>query len=513
MATLDTATVIDLTGSPDSSAVATSKRPKIDRQRAKQHEQELKSNNTATSPTTKRKREEEDYSKLSQVALEAVLLEATGEPVNADDSEQLSNSGLPASSKGTILKKKKRKKNKNKSADQTDDDNNPEPKEPRLFFEDDQPDLDPSTIHHEPSPPSTKRRSKRSGASNGLLLPHHVVLASETWGETSSEDGDSDHENGNASEVSDIEYDDGRWKLKNFRYWNDWANDPNSRFVITCEICGDLGHKRYDCTRTVCMKCGVKDDHQTRNCPLTITCFNCGAIGHMRDDCTQRRQAREDCFRCGSGAHFAINCPTLWRIYQYNTKSERHRILDKREASKHKSIHDEGGELYIGNRIWCYYCGHERHWGDDCPRRTRAYFRADPSIFSEAVARASPFANSSRHIVDQLYSEAPRLERPWDKQNNVLMNIGKMEREARQRKQREQAARDNIEGEEDWFANRMSGSKSDGRNRSNSGRGSGSGSRSELLDSRRGSSKGQESRSRYRSRDEDRQLKRHSSRK
>ena len=60
---------------------------------------------------------------------------------------------------------------------------------------------------------------------------------------------------------------------------------------------------------------------------------------------------------------YTQECPTLWRVYDYFTSSEKKSTLETRESKSTLKL-GEGGEGFIATDEWCYNCGNSGHWGD-----------------------------------------------------------------------------------------------------------------------------------------------------
>ena len=166
-------------------------------------------------------------------------------------------------------------------------------------------------------------------------------------------------------------------------------------------------------------------------------------VVRLTQDCPQPRTAGRSriCDRCGSMSHPETSCPTLWRIYAYNTPEEyehrrakRARHLERRAERKAERTQrreknragwaaalvepsDESGPSdesdsdasdddappreWDPSLKWCYNCaasGH--HWGDDCFLRRTNPTRptGDPSPFSEALASSGPFSKPRKDL-------------------------------------------------------------------------------------------------------------------
>ena len=75
---------------------------------------------------------------------------------------------------------------------------------------------------------------------------------------------------------------------------NDWQGPQNMRQSrntqnlgdIICHRCGMKGHKRFECRRKQCQKCGFQ-----RSCDwCNITCFKCNRKGHRLHECFSNEQ-------------------------------------------------------------------------------------------------------------------------------------------------------------------------------------------------------------------------------
>lgn len=126
-----------------------------------------------------------------------------------------------------------------------------------------------------------------------------------------------------------------------------------------CANCHRRGHIRAKCKTVICHKCGVVGDHYETQCPTTMICAKCGGKGHKAIDCTNKTKKRQYCKTCDLFNHNDDNCPNIWRSYL---------LINSTKDKKRKE--PENLELPI---IYCYNCGDEGHYGDDCkqPRTSR----------------------------------------------------------------------------------------------------------------------------------------------
>ncbi|KIP10394.1 hypothetical protein PHLGIDRAFT_33917, partial [Phlebiopsis gigantea 11061_1 CR5-6] len=304
--------------------------------------------------------------------------------------------------------RKKKKKRKRRRDDHEMETKGHDPLD-SLFFVDDGPAEVPAAAKfRDPAIPSVSSADKANEQAVDdkplLLLPGHVSVFEGTGDapleiivppEPDSEDEDY---------IEYLDYDDDR-RAGVARYFDDPAEAKPTRII--CKRCGaEDGHKAKDCFLMICLTCGARDEHSTRSCPISKTCYTCGMKGHLNRDCPNRYTARghgkyEDCDRCGSTFHQTIECPTLWRMYDYVDDSERLRILHEREEVRDLDL-GEGGEGYIGPDDWCYNCGGCGHLGDDCTQPHPQEFPREPSAFSVYNINAGPFADA----------QVPELRKP-----------------------------------------------------------------------------------------------------
>ncbi|OUM67277.1 hypothetical protein PIROE2DRAFT_20051 [Piromyces sp. E2] len=121
---------------------------------------------------------------------------------------------------------------------------------------------------------------------------------------------------------------------------------PQAKKEVICYFCRQAGHLSIDCDqkKTLCPIC--KDNHDPLKCPYSNACLKCACIGHQSRDCPNLWQ-RQECKFCYE-YHNTVECPYLWRRYNLNVK-----------AYKYKS----------NVRRYCYNCGLEGHFGDECEER------------------------------------------------------------------------------------------------------------------------------------------------
>lgn len=122
------------------------------------------------------------------------------------------------------------------------------------------------------------------------------------------------------------------------------VEDPENSGPI-CSNCHQRGHRRNQCKTVVCHLCGKIGDHYESQCPNSMVCTNCGKKGHYKSQCTERHRYNY-CTYCNSRSHPTDRCPNIWRSYI---------VLSKKKIS------------YPTGKVYCYNCGKEGHFGDDCP--------------------------------------------------------------------------------------------------------------------------------------------------
>ncbi|TPX68027.1 hypothetical protein SpCBS45565_g03403 [Spizellomyces sp. 'palustris'] len=122
---------------------------------------------------------------------------------------------------------------------------------------------------------------------------------------------------------------------------------------IMCLFCRKTGHTAKSCPEkeTACFLC--KADHEPLKCPLADVCYRCWRRGHQYKDCDASRDDR-DCAFCNEH-HRVMECPGVWRQYIYTALSSSKSVPHERDA-----------------HIFCYECGLEGHFGDDCPHQGRS---------------------------------------------------------------------------------------------------------------------------------------------
>ncbi|KEP54349.1 zinc knuckle protein [Rhizoctonia solani 123E] len=277
---------------------------------------------------------------------------------------------------------------------------------------------------------------------NGLSLPEHVTLWVEGDDAPSLEDAATALEIEEGIEYLDYEGDQAAGIPRYF------APESATFSKKACRTCGEEGHIARNCRKLICLTCGERDDHDTRNCPMRVVCFNCGGKGHLLSTCPQPR-GRVGCDHCGSSKHIPQRCPEQFKTYVYLSEEERLQLLKKREALKDLAFGD-GGEGYIAQHIWCYNCGNSGHWGDDCKDSKPFSMPTEPCAFGSFNASRGPFGD-----LDNLRGESRDVPRPaWMDDDPHLQDVGRRAKEANMNRHRvaeaSRIARDRDD--DDWFS-------------------------------------------------------------
>lgn len=138
--------------------------------------------------------------------------------------------------------------------------------------------------------------------------------------------------------------------------------------VPKCSNCSQRGHLKKNCPHVICTYCGAMDDHYSKHCPKAIKCANCNENGHYRSQCPHKWK-RVYCTLCNSKKHSRERCPSIWRVYL---------IKDGNKNTGSGSL-----KKVPFDKIFCYNCGSQGHFGDDChKRRSSRVPNDDGSAFS-----------------------------------------------------------------------------------------------------------------------------------
>lgn len=155
------------------------------------------------------------------------------------------------------------------------------------------------------------------------------------------------------------------------RYFGVFADDKDGikEAVPKCSNCSQRGHLKKNCPHVICTYCGAMDDHYSKHCPKAIKCANCNENGHYRSQCPHKWK-RVYCTLCNSKKHSRERCPSIWRVYLIKDQNKKNNST----GSMKKVPFD---------RIFCYNCGSQGHFGDDCDkRRSSRVPNDDGSAFS-----------------------------------------------------------------------------------------------------------------------------------
>ncbi|CCG20871.1 hypothetical protein CORT_0A04830 [Candida orthopsilosis Co 90-125] len=131
-----------------------------------------------------------------------------------------------------------------------------------------------------------------------------------------------------------------------------------------CDNCQERGHRRAQCKVVICHKCGKVGDHYESQCPSTVVCLRCGEKGHYISQCKSKVRKRQYCRSCDTFQHGDEDCPSIWRSY-----------LTKRTAN-------EDEESLVLPNIYCYNCGSDEHFGDECGKQRSSRIPNLGSAFS-----------------------------------------------------------------------------------------------------------------------------------
>lgn len=176
-----------------------------------------------------------------------------------------------------------------------------------------------------------------------------------------------------------------------------------------CSNCSQRGHLKRNCPHVICTYCGAMDDHYSKHCPKAIKCANCNENGHYRSQCPHKWK-RVYCTLCNSKRHARDRCPSIWRVYLIKEDKD-----DKKKSESKKQIPFD--------KIYCYNCGAQGHFGDDCDqRRSSRVPNDDGSAFSgdnlPAVLKKTYF----NYINDVTGSNRPSLYDEYSSGSNRSSN-------------------------------------------------------------------------------------------
>lgn len=114
-----------------------------------------------------------------------------------------------------------------------------------------------------------------------------------------------------------------------------------------CTTCLQEGHQETRCPESICIHCGVNDEHPSRVCPKYRRCLKCRERGHGVDTCTSKlKNTTVPCDYCGSEEHLEDTC-----VYRFFPRQPQTSAADLK--------------LWIS----CCICASKTHLVGDCPDR------------------------------------------------------------------------------------------------------------------------------------------------
>ncbi|KAK7003700.1 Zinc finger cchc domain-containing protein 7 [Biomphalaria glabrata] len=135
------------------------------------------------------------------------------------------------------------------------------------------------------------------------------------------------------------------------------TNSLTSRYFsplkVQCRNCKVEGHLSRDCPKPMKKKCVfcAEEGHISVACPDAI-CYNCDTPGHRNNECSEpKRNWHALCNRCYVAGHREEMCPDRWRQYHISTDPDCFNT-QRKDATN--------------DRVYCYNCGSQGHFGHDC---------------------------------------------------------------------------------------------------------------------------------------------------
>ncbi|KZS15554.1 putative Zinc finger CCHC domain-containing protein [Daphnia magna] len=179
-----------------------------------------------------------------------------------------------------------------------------------------------------------------------------------------------------------------KMRCTNCSQWDHLTKDcRDPRKVISCGICGLLGHKQFACPNKMCLGCGRPSKILIECCP----------------EC--RREQNIICMICRS-KHVTQQCPDLWRRYHSTT------------SNQSEEPNNTGNTLKPSHQLFCCNCAGRGHLVHDCPeKRWSKYLPANPTIFSYKNPRQ--FLNSVTSDGKSSISISEDRKEIWVVGNNV----------------------------------------------------------------------------------------------
>ncbi|CAK7900348.1 hypothetical protein CAAN3_05S00848 [[Candida] anglica] len=223
-----------------------------------------------------------------------------------------------------------------------------------------------------PLKPTTHQKLQVKSSSNGAGGDDDKTEKSGNNGNKSTKEGTINSFDGHSGVVS-LSYDqvnDNADELVELRgegrYFGvtDIGNAINSQQSLgpLCANCHKRGHIRAKCKTVVCHKCGMVGDHYETQCPTTMICSKCGQKGHIASNCTNKQKKKEYCRACDTFSHSDDKCPSIWRSYLTLPQKKKEDGQDKDQDE------DEDVLETVLPVVYCYNCGDDMHYGDECPQ-------------------------------------------------------------------------------------------------------------------------------------------------
>ncbi|KAF5393833.1 hypothetical protein D9757_000030 [Collybiopsis confluens] len=254
-----------------------------------------------------------------------------------------------------------------------------------------------------------------------LLLPPHVsVMGSVPVEIIAPATEDQDY-------VEYLDYGGGPRESAFARYFQVETDKVKTPSVVVCKKCGAKGeHKTSACPVIICLTCGVRNEHSTNSCPISKVCFACGMKGHL-NAASRYHFHSQWLLTCSQNRHVqTVECLTHWRIYTYASDVDRIRTLEIRKTKKAFPL-GHGGEGYIAEDSWCYNCGENGHWGDDCDALPHIHdIPEEFSAFGNNNLWIGPFSEIQSGVTEREPREWEIDSEKWNDWNGRLpTNVGR----------------------------------------------------------------------------------------
>ncbi|KAI9564598.1 hypothetical protein GHT06_008339 [Daphnia sinensis] len=177
-------------------------------------------------------------------------------------------------------------------------------------------------------------------------------------------------------------------RCANCSQWDHLTKDCGDPIkVVSCGICGLIGHKQFACPNKMCLNCGRPSKILIERCP----------------EC--RREQDIICMICRS-KHITQRCPDLWRRYHSTT------------SNQSEEPNNTGSTLKPSHQLFCCNCAGRGHLVHDCPeKRWSKFLPANPTIFSYENPRQ--FLNNVTNDGTSSISISEDRKEIWVVGNNV----------------------------------------------------------------------------------------------